>query len=144
MDVAMFLYDQYIMSIDALGFHERFLPMVTAVFLMLLHTAIEKCPAVCGAPCRALLISLILVFLKIRTTYIVAPHVLQIRLMCFVYFCRNLRFVFVYCVVIKDATCSQSMVCLVCLPQDQPLGSVLKQEGIKLKVSQFQYEVRVH
>ena len=33
---------------------------------------------------------------------------------------------------------------LPCLPQDQPLGSVLKQEGIKLKVSQFQYEVRVH
>ena len=105
MDVAMFLYDQYIMSIDALGFHERFLPMVTAVFLMLLHTAIEKCPAVCAAPCRALLIMIPGLF-NTHTTCIVAPHVLQIRLMCFVYFCRDPRFVLVYCVVTKDATCS--------------------------------------
>ena len=46
MDVAMFLWDQYIIGLDTPGFNERFLPMVTATFLMLLHSSIVTTPQV--------------------------------------------------------------------------------------------------
>ena len=46
MEVAMFLWDQYIIGLDTPGFLERFLPMVTATFLMLLHSSIVNCPSV--------------------------------------------------------------------------------------------------
>lgn len=46
MDVVLFIWDQYMISMDVAGFHEDYLPAVMAVFLTLLKDAIVKCKSV--------------------------------------------------------------------------------------------------
>ena len=46
MEVVLFIWDQYMISLDTAGFHEEYLPVVTAIFLSLLKDAIVECKSV--------------------------------------------------------------------------------------------------
>ncbi len=46
MKVALFIWDQYVISLDAPGFHDVYLPVIMAVFLMLLKEKLKECQSV--------------------------------------------------------------------------------------------------
>ena len=46
MDVVLFIWDQYMIGLDVPRFQDEFLPMVTAIFFILLNTAMKECSSV--------------------------------------------------------------------------------------------------